>query len=240
MAEQNQPLFFKTPVPLQIDKHADAGLSQKINFSYSKPTNSVPINVQEFGLISKTYPIVFTGDAISAPVAILGLENSQNVFVSAKGEWEKGTYIPAYVRRYPFAFTGNEDQLILCVDESSDRYQAKAGKDADKFFNGNEQTDFTKAALQYCSEYQRDQAFTLAFAKALNEKGLLIDRQITANVEGREKPITLGGFKVIDEEKVNALDDKTVLEWYKNGFLALLSFQLLSMSNWQNILMRTA
>jgi hypothetical protein len=240
MADNNQPLFFKTPVPLQIDKHADAGLSRKINFSFTKPTNSVPINVQEFGLVAKTYPIVFTGDDLSAPVAILGLENSQNVFVDSKGEWEKGAYIPAYVRRYPFAFTGNEEQLILCVDESSDRFKAKAGKDDDKFFDGKEQTEFTQAALQYCTEYQRDQAFSLAFAKALSEKGLLIERQITANLEGRDKPVVLGGFKVIDEEKVNNLDDKTVQEWYKNGFLALLSFQLLSMSNWQNVLMRMA
>lgn len=239
MADQDQPLFFKKPIPLQIDRHGNAGLSRRIDFTFAKPTNSVPVNVQEFGLVAKSYPIVFTGDNISAPVAILGLENSQNVYVDKHGDWEISNYIPAYVRRYPFAFTdGDDKQLILCVDEESARYKANASGDDDKFFDGAEQTEFTKSALEYCSEYQRDQDFTLAFAKALNEKGLLIDRQISADLKGRDQPVVLGGFKVIDEEKINNLDDKTVLEWYQNGFLALITFHLLSMSNWQNVLMR--
>ncbi len=235
----NQPLFFQNPVPLQIDKHAKSGLSKEINYKFAKDTNSAPVNIQEFGLIAKHYPIVFTPDEVSSPVAVLGLENSKNLYVNNKGEWEKDTYIPAYARRYPFAFTGtNDSQLVLCIDEASDRYKASANKDDDKFFSNKEQTEFTKSALQYCADYHRDQKITLQFTQALKDKGLLVTRQITATVPGRKEPVVLGGFSVIDEEKLAQLDEQTIVKWFRNGFLALINFHFLSSSNWQNLVSR--
>ena len=235
-----QPLFFKSPVAIQAEAHANAGISSAVNFKFAKLSNSVPINIQEFGYVCKNYPIVFTSDASCVPVAVLGLENSVNVFVNDKGDWEKGTYIPAYVRRYPFAFTSSaEGNLVLCVDESADRFKKNASSGDMLFFNNGEQTEFIKSVLNYCAEFHRDQHASQQFGQELNNRGLLIEKQISANVEGRTAPISLSGFKMVDEEKLNQLDNDTILKWHKNGYLSLIYFHLLSGSNWQQLSLRT-
>ena len=66
--------------------------------------NAVPISHTEFQPIARHYPIVFTsGDAGKsfAAVAVLGLNAGENLFY-ADGAWARGSYIPAYARRYPF------------------------------------------------------------------------------------------------------------------------------------------
>jgi hypothetical protein len=231
----NQPLFFKNPVPIQKERHAKAGLMQDSDFKFAKKTNSVPINMQEFSLAAKSYPIVFTGGAQNIPVAVLGLENDINAFVNKAGKWEKGHYIPAYVRQYPFAFMVEQEKLVLCVDESSSRFKKTATAKDLKFFDGVEQSDFTKNALDFCLGYYQDFQTTKEFVAALEEKGLLIERQINATKNGSKKPVSLSGFKVVDEEKLAKLDDKTIIDWYKKGYLALINFHMLSFSNWNNL-----
>ena len=55
------------------------------------------------------------------PVALLGLNAGQNLFVDAAGKWQ-ASYVPAIIRRYPFALTprGTDGQYIVCLDEGSD------------------------------------------------------------------------------------------------------------------------
>ena len=239
MTESNQyPLFFKNPVPIQDERHAKSGLSIMANFKFAKPTNSVPINIQEFALIAKSYPIVFTGDDNSIPAAVLGLEGPLNLFVNKDGKWEQNHYIPAYVRQYPFVFMAEGDKLILCVDEESERFKKVAAEKDPKFYNKKEQSDVLTSALQFCADYFNDQKGTKQFAKALQEKNLLIDRQINVNLEGKKKPVVLGGFKIVDEDKLGALDNDTIIDWYKKGYLALIIFHLQSMTNWQNLVDR--
>ena len=103
----SQTLFYKNPIALLLDKHQDAGLKQDGDYAFAIQTNSVPVTVPEIAEASKFFPIVFAADAATSPVAILGLRNNQNQFVK-NGQWQKDTYIPAYIRRYPFAFTEAE------------------------------------------------------------------------------------------------------------------------------------
>lgn len=235
-APNQQPMFYQNPVPLLFDRHANAGLSEDISYEFAKDTNSVPINVAEFVEASKTYPIAFTADDVALPVAIVGLEDKKNLFLS-KGEWVKNVYIPAYVRRYPFAFTNfaeNPENFVLCVDEASPRYSAKAKKNDAKFFEGKEQTNLTKNALAFCAQYHNDFMLTQSFSKTLLNSGLLVDRQVNVTAAGG-KVVTLGGFRTVDENKFLNLDDKTIVEWHKNGILGLINLHLMSATNWARL-----
>jgi hypothetical protein len=234
-----QPLFFKTPAPVMKDKHAEAGLSTKVDYAFSKATNSVPITTREFAEICKTYPIVFPGGASNDAVAVLGIENTKNLFVSAEGNWQKDVYIPAYVRKYPFAFMsagkGADEKLILCVDESSGRFAKKAKKTDLKFFDEGNQTASTKNALEYCLQYHRDSISTQEFVKEIKAAGLLIQKQITATFKNKPKPISLSGLFIVDENKLQGLDSAKIAEWHKKGYLALVYMHLISLSNFNRL-----
>jgi hypothetical protein len=70
------------------------------------------------------------------PMAVLGLENQQNLFVTENGSWEAAVYLPAYIRRYPFCMTrvtvdGKEQaERVACVEKRAINDKGEALYDA--------------------------------------------------------------------------------------------------------------
>lgn len=235
--KQPQPLFYEAPTPILKDRHLKAGIKTQDNFLFAKDAKTLPLSFPEFAEAAKQYPIVFTSSDNPIPIAIMGLEEN-NLYVDEKGNWDEDLYIPAYARRYPFAFTmgPDEKQLLLCVDESSDRYVAKAGsKDVAFFDDKGDQSEALKNVLKFCEQYQGDSERALVFSKKLNDMGLLKERRITINLGEGVAPAELHGFRTIDEDAFRALDAKTLEEWHKQGALAALNYQIMSGSNWGNL-----
>ena len=97
-------LFYEKPVPLSSVNHADWTLRlPEPRFGFAASINSVVLAGIEFVEASKDYPIVFAkaADAL-VPVALLGLRETNNLYVDASGDWLNGHYVPAFIRRYPF------------------------------------------------------------------------------------------------------------------------------------------
>jgi hypothetical protein len=78
------------------------------------------------------YPMVFlpgTGEAPPTLAVLVGLGNGVNRYVDAQGQWRSQTYIPAYVRRYPFLpmQVASQVEPILAIDTTHDWIQAQTG-----------------------------------------------------------------------------------------------------------------
>ena len=228
------PLFYNKPVPLDKEKHASWGLKENFGFGFTQKVNAVPVNLIEMPQICHFYPIAFSPDGNATPVAILGLRDEENLFVNDKGEWEQNTYIPAYIRRYPFIFSevpGN-DRLTLCIDENTD---IAAEKGPQAFFDreGNP-SDLANNALEFCKSYHAAAQQTLEFSKALADADILVQREAQINVAG-DKRINFSGFHIVDEQKLAELDDKTFLQWREKGWLPFIYAHLFSGAQWQNL-----
>jgi hypothetical protein len=233
------PLFYTRPQPLNAETHGKLALNaENINYGFATNTNSVPLNATEFGRALKFYPIVFVDSNPAAPVAVVGLRDSQNLFVSPEGKWNENTYIPQYVTRYPFIFLENQDQgqFILCVDTASDLVKEDGEH---KFFEGTEATDLSKRALDMCTNYQAQFNFTVDFVKALKEHDLLTANQADITLNNGEK-MSLSGFQVVDEKKFNELSDAIILDFHRKGYMALIHAHFISMLNWSNLVDSTA
>jgi hypothetical protein len=229
------PIFFQKPVPLDLRRHDKAGLLPSQDFSFARATNSILINAQEMVETSRYYPIIFTQDELTLPAVIVGLEK-QNYFVDAKGRWTEGTYIPAYVRRYPFVFMDIADkkQLALCIDEGAANFRKNGGKGVLPLYEGENPSPLTRHALEFCTAFQSDHLVTRRFCEDVKAAGLLVPNRSTAKLSnGRE--INLTGFQIIDENKVNALADETILEFHKKGWLPIIYCALMSTSNWKRL-----
>lgn len=231
---QNQlPLFYQDPVALDKEKHAKMSLNPEMNFSFAKEANAVPINLVEFPYIAPYYPIAFSAGEPSTPLAILGLKNKENLFMNDKGEWAPNTYIPAYVRRYPFIVAQDEkgERLTLCIDNA----KGVIGKSKKNlFFEKGEPTELTKNALEFCRSYQRAALDTEKFMSELKQTGVLSNRHAEIRTPDG-KTSTLSGFLAIDEQKLRDLDDKKVIEWHKSGLLRFVHAQIVSTGNWQKL-----
>lgn len=231
---QNQlPLFYHNPIALDREKHAKMSLNPKMTFTFAAEANAVPINLVEFPYVAPYYPIAFSASEPSTPLAILGLKNKENLFVNDKGEWAPNTYIPAYVRRYPFivAQDSTGERLTLCIDD------AKGVMIKDKknpFFDKKEPTDLTKNALDFCRSYQRAALDTEKFMAELKETGVLSNRHAQIRTPDG-KTSTLSGFLAVDEQKLKDLPDAKVVEWHKSGLMRFIHAQLVSTGNWQKL-----
>ena len=228
------PLFYKNPEPLNADKHATLGLRKNFGFGFTEGINAVPINMIEMPQICHFYPIAFSPDANATPVAILGLRDKENLFLKKDGQWEDSTYIPAYVRRYPFIFSEvpGKDQLTLCVD--MDDKVVQNGAEQAFFDKDGKGSQLSNNAMEFCKSYHAAAQQTLEFSKALAASGILVEREAQINVAGNRR-INFSGFRIVDEEKLAAMKDKDFLEWRKKGWLPFLYAHLFSGAQWQRL-----
>lgn len=234
---KGQPVFYKQPRPLRAEQDVALGLAETVDYRFATDSNSVPLVAAEFTQACKHYPILFADGERSQPVALLGLRNMENLFVEGEGKWRSG-YVPAYVRRYPFIFMENVErsEFVLCIDEAATGVVQGSGR---PLFADGKPAPLLDNALAFCRDYQGHHAFTLQFMEALTEAGLLTPNRADVSLATGEK-LSLGGFKVIDEARFNALPAETFLQWRERGWLHLVYCHFVSMSNWATLIDLTA
>ncbi len=235
-AERTLPLFYKKPEVLRADKHKNISLNPEVRYEFARSSNSLPINASEMPFAVRHYPIVFTDTDNPLPVAVLGLRQGSNLFVEKDGSWAKGIYAPAYARRYPFVFMRNlkSNTLTLCIERNSPRIMENRDN---PFFIDGKRTEVTQSALQFCQVYEAEFQKTAEVVKLLTKYDLFTSNRGTFTLESGEK-VSLTGFKLVDEKKVNDLPAEAFLELRAGGALPVLYCHLLSMHSWENLVTR--
>ncbi|HUZ73377.1 MAG TPA: SapC family protein [Stellaceae bacterium] len=226
------PLFYKQPQVVTADRHGKAGLKEATSYAFARETNSVPLGADEILVAQAHFPIVFTETNPPIPVAVLGLGDARNVFVGVDGTWRSGTYIPAYIRRYPFILAngGKPGEMMLAIDEAAENFVADGGR---RLFEGTVPTPLARQAAQFCQAFQTQFDLARAFGEALLAAGVLLPRR--ADVRRPDgKTFSLQRFRVIDEARFDALPDEPFLRWRRAGWLGLAYSHLLSMRRWQS------
>lgn len=233
-APANMPLFYRNPVPLDANRHGNLSLKKNFGLNFTKNINAVPINLIEMPQICHTYPIAFSPDANATPVAILGLRDNENLYLNSQGEWLADSYIPAYIRRYPFIFSEvpNGDQLTLCVDLDDTTVEENGEQ---RFFETDgKPSSLAQNALEFCKSYHSAARQTVDFCRALHDADLLVTRQAEINTPSGKK-INFSGFRIVDEKKLAEMSDAQFTEWRKKGWLPFIYAHLFSGAQWQRL-----
>jgi hypothetical protein len=234
-------LFYQKPWPLDATRHASKRLKRGSGFGFAARTNSVVLTTAEFASALRFYPIVFTAQDPAMPIALLGVSNEANLFIDAAGAWRPQAYIPAYVRRYPFAFIESADRksFTLCIDEASSFVvESGNGGDGEPFFVAGKPSPATEQALRFCTEFQSLFQATRGFSDALVQEKLLIERQADFRSPAGQQA-SLSGFRIVDEQKFALLPDATFLDWRKRGYVHLVHAHLFSLANLTDLFERS-
>jgi len=232
-----QLLFYETVVPVSPQRHGNLSI-ERAGFGFAAHVNSVPLMAVEMTAAASEYTIVFAGNEEAvAPVVILGLEGDKNEYIDENGKWT-ADYIPAFVRRYPFVFSQQENTLTLCLDESWSGCNID-GKGDRLFDEKGERTEYLSLMLNFLEESQAHFVRTQAYCKHLKEMDLLEPMKADFTLPGGAKK-SLTGFMVVNRDKLRNLAPEKLAELAKTDELELTYIHLLSMNNFRRILERTA
>lgn len=235
-----QLLFYKSAKPVSKEAHADLSIKTGDTYSFAREVNSVPLTAVEFARASAEYPVVFAGEGEAImPAAILGVEQNTNQYVDQDGHWT-GSYVPAFVRRYPFVFSSDEKgkQFILHVDESFEGCN-RDGRGERLFDAEGEQTQYLKNVLNFLQEYQAFFQRTKAYCKRLNDLDLLQPMQAQFNLADGERR-SLSGFQVVNREKLKQLDAETIHAMFTTDELECTFLHLHSLRHFNDMVGRIA
>lgn len=230
------PIYYRKPVALNENRHANFGIQPERDFRFARASNVVPLSASEFIFACRHYPIVFSKGDTPLPLALVGLEAGRNIFVNGDGEWERGLYVPAYARRYPFILMEGsaKGQYFLCIDEESDAIKEGSGERL--FDQDGKQSEATRQAAEFCRVYQQDHDLAKTFCAALLAENVFTDSEVIIKINGRETRLT--GFQAIDAERFGKLDDAIVVDWHRRGFLGLAAHHAASMHAWSDLALR--
>lgn len=226
----NLPIFYKDLAPLSSQDHATWSARALDKAPFLTSQHAVPLTSDEFISASRFYPIVFSAGDNSVPLALMGLNEGVNVFVDADGGLINPVYVPAYIRRYPFLLAKlrqDSEELSLCFDPTAEAIGEFA--DGDPLFADGQPSEHTKAILGFCEQFEQAGQRTGQFMEELAKSGLLMDGEVSIEVEGSAQPFIYRGFRMVDEAKLRELRGDVLRKMTQNGMLALIFAHLFSL-----------
>ncbi|HEV2748286.1 MAG TPA: SapC family protein [Allosphingosinicella sp.] len=231
-APTNQfPLFYNRLEPLSSNTHADFKARPSDSAKFVTKAHAVPITVDEFVACQRFYPIVFSAGENPVPLVLMGLNEGVNVFLDDDGKLIGESYVPAYIRRYPFMLARlrpDAQELSLCFDPTSGLVGAY--DEGNALFEDGKPTEATKGILKFCEEFEMAAQRTTGFVKDLQEADLLMEGEVTLQPTGAEKPFLYRGFQMVSDEKLRELRGDQLRKMNQNGMLSLITAHLFSLA----------
>ncbi len=226
----SNPPMYENLVPVDRVQHKNTRMKVGAQvLDRVAPLNSLFIAVAEFADASAEYPVVFVriGTAPEgqrpavAPLAVFGLRQGSNLFVK-DGQWT-GRYVPAYVRRWPFAMARieeNSNDMALCLDAGSGAFSETEGEPL--FKEDGEASELLLNAKQFCEDFEREAERTRQACELLQDLDLLQDMRFEAQLPSGEK-LDVDGFMTINEKALAELPDAKIVELHRNGLLEVIT-----------------
>jgi hypothetical protein len=224
------PVFYQDLVPVSSQDHGDFSMKAIESAPYLAVQHAVPLTVDEFAQAQRYLPIIFSAGADPVPLALMGLHEGVNVFLDDEGKLRGPSYVPAYVRRYPWMLAKlrpESEELSLCFDPTAGAVgQFEEGS---KLFEDGKPSEITQNILKFCEDFEQAAARTSNFMTELKALGLLMDGEVSIQVPGTDQPFIYRGFQMVNEEKLRDLRGDQLRKINQSGMLALLYAHLFSL-----------
>lgn len=228
--------MFKKLVPINSSQHKDIKLKRAQNYNFAKQVHVAPLLAHEFPQASSSFPIIFHKNEESGDfqaLALLGLEKEKNLLIQ-DGNW-MATYVPASIRRYPFAaasVNGDEGNMVICLDEEAEMFNTDEGEAL--FNEDGSEAEVLNQVKEFMNSFVEREAASRAFVKYIADKDLFTPRTVGYTNEQGER-VNIGSFQALDEKKLNELTDEDFIEMRKRGYLPVVYAVLTSMQQMDSL-----
>lgn len=232
-------LFYSRPEPLNREQHSHLALKQlERPFKFAATAHVVPLTMTEFAPASLSYPIIFAGET-RQPLAVMGVQAGENLFITPEGEVQADAYLPAYIRRYPFVLADDQpsQRLIVCIDRGAPMLAESEG-DVPLFANG-EATEYTQNAINFCNEFEAERRRTMEFVELIKSLDLLETKRATYTPRlpdgSMGEPQLVAEYFAVSEDKLRALPSDKYLQLRDNGAIGQIYAHIVSTLGWEKL-----
>ena len=233
------PYGYGEIVPLRKDQRVrlHAGATP----AFCRQLNAIAVSAAEFVAAARDYPVVFMtldGGKSFAPAAVTGLDAQSNLFIDSAGEWDRGTYLPAFVRRYPFCISKlyvdgvAQGERVVCVAAESVDAAGEALFAAD-----GEPSAAWREAERLLAEFEADLDRTAAACAALARLRLIEPFTMEVLAEDRSQ-VRLAGMYRVTEARLRDQKPSTHKMLVERGLMGLLYAHLHSLDNFSRLAAR--
>lgn len=222
--------LYERPIRLNRLAHAHLRYTPLQNYMFCRAVTGVPLMGVEFPSACRQYPIVFIKDIqgrLSAQ-AVLSVRAEENAFVDRQGQWT-ATYIPAFIRRYPFVLAeipGQSDDFDVAFDEASPCFSPNQGEAL--FTAEGEPTPLLKAQIEFLRSVQVEHRRTESLIAELQSADLLIPRNVDIVRADRQR-FGVRNALIVDESRLVGLPPERVAAWLRAGHLGWIYAHLISL-----------
>jgi hypothetical protein len=233
-------LLHRNAVAVDSNLHRNTKMRVPHNdWGFSAELNSIFLSATEFGDACREFPIVFVNagkdekdKAVVAPIAVFGVANNDNLF-NDKGHW-RGRYVPAVLRSYPFCTARvAEDQFAVCFDAAWSGVSTTDG--VPLYDDTGKPAELLQNMQKHLEVLETEVARTRILCDRLMELDLLRDMRFDATfADGRAHSVE--GFLTVEQERVAALPDATLLDLHKSGVMGLIQAHWVSLGNMRHLM----
>ena len=233
-AAPQMPLFFSNVVGVNPSETPDLRLDRTTGYRFAAAAQWVPIGLAEFEAAGRCYPILFTAGPDPVPVVLVGLDARGNLFIDKNGAWRPDTYVPAYVRSYPFVLIDDQSSGATYVGMETTA-EAFSNPDAARMFEDGKPTQMLNDAVALCTSSRANINAATAMARALATEGLLEEEEAAVTFTGGGE-LRVRGFQLLRADRLAAVSDATFLEWRQRGWLGAIYAHLHSAGSWARLI----
>lgn len=218
-------------VPIRKDQHQNLKLAKVRDLSHVAGQHIIPLTAAEFAQASASFPVVLVKNPDSERyrgVAMLGFEAGENLFYQDE-KWT-AISVPQSIGMVPFSLgmdPEKENTLTACIDLDSDF--VGEDKDLPLFEEDGKDSEVLVNLQQSLGRLYDNERMTEKFIKELQDHDLLQELELNIALSSGEKKKLVGIF-TINEEKMKALSDETVLDFHKRGLFVPIYSMLGSLS----------
>lgn len=234
--------LFKQPRALDSAAHRLLRYAPSQPYHFAAQQLFAPIVSGEADMVAREYAIVFSDQSGSLPLALLGRARGSNAYVRDSGHW-MARYVPAHFRRYPFVMAeatapgaaegegASAIEHIVVIDADAPHLGPDQGERL--FTDEGQPTQVLQNVQRVLLIMEHDSQHTLGLVAQLEAAQLLVERQVVvASKHGQ--PVGLTGLRVVDFERLDALDDATLAALQRSGALDLIYAHRVSLANLQD------
>ncbi|TIX50970.1 SapC family protein [Alteraurantiacibacter aquimixticola] len=228
-----------TSVLLNNVDHHDLRIITRGGSEFGDSVNQVMVFPTEFEQVQREFPIVLRkdGEGKLRPVALLGLDRDENLFLGPDGGWLCEN-VPALLQRGPFSIAapgGGQGDPQIMIDPDHPRVSKSEGEPIFLEHGGN--APVLEKMLGVLRAIYVGNGLLDPMVEAFEAAGLLRPFNLQLRV-GPDKAYAISDAVTIDRERLAALGGEDLAALNKSGFLQSAFLIAASLGNLQRLVDR--